>query len=187
MIQQGVDHFCSDQEDCGLESEQIKIYESLQRLIGLHRKLLEAVRIEKNALVQADMQEILKITALKQSLIEEIHLEEAARMKLMIALALQLKRPLNELTLPNIIIEIQGRDPKMADQFRSAYNALTILIQRITDQNSFSMALIEKSLVHIKNMKRNILEVAEPQATTYSHQGQKVNSASPSRILSRKG
>ncbi|MEK7691846.1 MAG: hypothetical protein AAB425_12605, partial [Bdellovibrionota bacterium] len=51
-----------------------KIYTAIRRLIGLHRKLLDAVRAEKSALVEADLRQTQEMLALKESLLAEIQI-----------------------------------------------------------------------------------------------------------------
>jgi flagellar biosynthesis/type III secretory pathway chaperone len=162
-----------------------QIYRILHKLTGLHRQLLEVVRAEREVLVQADIKEIENITRAKQALIEEIHQVEGQRLKHTAELAIQWKRPYRDLTLPNIVIAIQGDDPKSAESFRSVYNTLTILIQRISDQNSDNKALIECSLEHVHQMKKNVLGSATEKANLYNQQGQPANKHLSSRLISK--
>ena len=50
----------------------LQIYETLQRLTGLHRQLMDTVRMEREALVAADIKGIEDATLAKQALIEAI-------------------------------------------------------------------------------------------------------------------
>jgi flagellar biosynthesis/type III secretory pathway chaperone len=163
----------------------IQLYQSLQKLMGLHRQLLETVRQERIALVDADLPSIETITQTKQSLVEEIHRAEAIRLKLLSELATAWRKSAPDLTLQNLIIEIQGTNLKTADQFRSALNTLTILVQRISDQNQDNRKLIERSLEHIHQMRQNALGSAAPKSNTYTPQGQRAQGLPGSRILSK--
>jgi flagellar biosynthesis/type III secretory pathway chaperone len=136
---------------------------------------MDIVRMEHEALVQADVRGIQEATVAKQAMIEGIQRAETERLKALTELAVQWKRPLRDLTLPNIIVAIQSLDPKFTEQLRSAYNALTILIKRITESNKDNQILVERSLENIHNMKKNILGESVPKAGTYSQSGQKVN------------
>lgn len=153
------------------------IYQSLQKLTGLHRQLMDIVRMEREALTQADVRGIQEASVSKQAMIEGIQRAETDRLKALSELAVAWKKPMRELTLPNIIVAIQTIDPKAAEQLRSAHNALTILIRRISESNKDNQALVERSLENIHNMKRNILGESAPKAGTYSQSGQKVNQA----------
>ena len=154
--------------------------------MGLHRKLLDVVRIERQSLNDADLKAIESSVVAKQSLVELIHQAESERLKLVGELALQWKKPIRELTLPNLIILIQLNDLKSADQFRSTYNALTILIQRITTQNKDNRDLIELSLAHIHRMKKNVLNEKDTLSITYTQNGGKSSTAHSSRLISKK-
>ena len=162
-----------------------EIYASLQKLIGLHRQLLEICRMEREALTQADLKQIQEATLSKQGTVEAIRRAESTRINAVSELAMAWKRPLRDLSLPNLIIAIQGRDPHGAEQLRSAYNTLTILIQRITEQNDDNKALVERSLEHVNEMKRNVLGEAVPKSNTYTSQGQRNGVTGGARLLSK--
>lgn len=160
------------------------ILASLQKLIGLHRQLLEACRTEREALVLADLRKIEESTLGKQGLIDQIRQAEAQRIQAVGELAMLWKKPIRELSLPNIIIAIQGHDPKGAEQLRGNFNALTVLIQRITEQNEDNRGLVERSLAHVNDMKRNVLGEAVPKSDTYTPQGQRSGVTGGARLIS---
>lgn len=161
------------------------IYRVLQKLIGFHRQLLEKTRSERAALVEANVSAIQEATHAKEALIEAIRQEENRRLKITGDLAIEWKKPLRELTLPNIIIEVQGKDLKTAELLRSSYNTLTFLIQRIEEQNQSNLKLVETSLEHINNMKKNVLGESNPHSDTYTQQGQKMTPTGGARLLSK--
>lgn len=160
------------------------ILASLQKLIGLHRQLLEACRAEREALVQADLRQIQESTLAKQGLIDSIRHAESQRIDAVSQLSMLWKKPVRELSLPNLIIAVQGQDPKGAEQLRSVFNALTILIQRITEQNDDNRQLVERSLAHVNDMKRNVLGEAVPKSDTYTPQGQRSGVTGGARLIS---
>lgn len=161
------------------------IHSSLQKLVGLHRQLLEAVRLEKDALLEANLRSVQETTCQKQALIESIKLEEIQRQKHVASLAMILKRPMSELTLMNIAIAVQGEEPKGADQLRSGFNTLTILIKRVGEANQENAVLVDRALFHVREMKKNILGEATQKSATYTQQGTKANGPGGARILSR--
>lgn len=161
------------------------IMESLQRLIGLHRQLLDACRMEREALIAADLKLIEESTLTKQTTVEAIRAAEGARLQRVADLALALKQPVHDLSLPNLAILVQGKEPKLAEQLRSAFNALTVLIQRITEQNEDNRALIHKSIAHVNDMKRNVLGEAVPRSDTYTAHGQKAGVTGGARLISK--
>jgi hypothetical protein len=175
----------SDQEDCKMEKNNELIYQVIQKLIGLHRQLLEKIRTEREALVAANINTIEETTHAKEALLESIRHEESKRLKITGDLAIAWKKPLRELTLPNIIIEVQATNLKDAELLRSAYNTLTFLIQRIEEQNLSNLKLVEASLEHVNNMKQNVLGESNPHANTYTPQGQKTVATVGSRLLSK--
>ena len=166
-----------------MEKNLSNLYDSLQKLTGLHRQLLEIVRLERTALIDADLKSIHAVTAKKQSLIESVQQEENRRLKFVGEISMDWKRSIKDLTLPNIVIEIQAKDPKGAEQLRSIFNALSVLIQRISDQNASNRILIERSLEHICEMKRNVLGEATVNSDTYTQKGSKTSGTPASRLF----
>ena len=162
-----------------------QIYLSLQKLLELHRQLLDAVTMERNALVAADLKDLLNSTQAKEGLIQLIRAQENERAKFTSELVMIWKRPLRELSLTNIILALQVYDPKGAEQMQSVYTAISILIARISETNEYNKGLVERSLEHIHQMKKNILGEASPRSNTYTQQGQRSNNAGNSRLLSQ--
>jgi flagellar biosynthesis/type III secretory pathway chaperone len=171
-------------EDCSVEKNIVPIYQIIQKLIGLHRNLMDTVRAERDALVNADLKGIQDATGAKEGIIQAIRQAESDRLKLLGELALIWKRPFKDLTLPNIIIHVQGTDQKAAEQLRSGFNALTTLIAHITEQNKYNAQLIERSIAHLNKMKRNVLGEGVPHSDTYTQKAQKTSSAGGSRLIS---
>lgn len=162
-----------------------EIHASLQKLVGLHRQLLDVVRVEKEALIEANLRAIQEATCSKQALIESIKQEEVRRQQNVAELAILLKRPMSELTLLEIAIAVQGEEPRGADQLRSAFNALSILIKRVSEANRENATLVERSLEHIREMKKNVLGDAHSSSNTYTQQGTRSNAPSGARLFER--
>lgn len=162
-----------------------QIYASLRELIGLHRQLLDACRTEREALVQADIEKIEEATLAKQNVVEAIRKAEGVRIQRVTELALLWKKPVRDLSLPNLILAVQSQDQKLSEQFRSSFNALTVLISRITEQNDDNKALVERSLRNVNEMKRNVLGEAVPRSNTYTNQGQRAGVTGGARLISK--
>ena len=167
------------------ENHAARLQQSLQKLIGLHRQLLETVRLERDALLSADVRAIQETTLAKEALIESIRVADNERLHVIGDLALAWKKPARELTLSNVIIVIQGESLKAADQLRSSQTALQLLVQRTQEQNQNNRKICERSLSTLQTMKKNVLGEAAPKSDVYSQQGQRVNAAAQSRLLSR--
>ncbi|HAR44565.1 MAG TPA: hypothetical protein DCS07_18350 [Bdellovibrionales bacterium] len=103
----------------------------------------------------------------------------------MVTLSLLWRKPLRDLSISQVIIAIQSDDPRGAEQFRTANNVLTILVQRIKEQNDSNRALVERSLEHVHVMKRNILGESVPKSNTYLQNGQKSNPVAGARLISK--
>lgn len=161
------------------------VYRLLQKLLGLHRQLLDSVRAEREALVQADLKKLQEVTLHKEALIESVRLCELERSQTLGALALQLKKPVKDLHLSNLILIVQGFDLKRADQYRSVSQALHVLIERIQEQNLYNRSIVEKSLANVNTMKKNVLGESAPKSSTYNVHGQKTHGGGSSRLISK--
>ena len=162
-----------------------RVYSSLQKLVGLHRQLLDTCRIEREALAQADLKQIEESTLAKQTVVDAIRQAEESRILHVTELARLWKKPIRELSLPNLILAIQAQDPKASEQYRSSFNTLTILIQRIIEQNDDNKRLVARSLANLNEMKRNVLGEAVPKSNTYTSQGQRAGVTGGARLLSK--
>jgi hypothetical protein len=165
-----------------------EIQESLQQLIGLHRQLLDACRHEREALVQADLKAIEERTVAKQAIVEAIRAAETERLKRVSKLAMQTKKPVRELSLPLLIAHLQQGSPQArrgAELLQGSLSALTLLIERITEANASNRALVERSLEHVEEMKRNVLGEAVPKSNTYTQQGQRQAVTGGARLFNK--
>jgi len=162
-----------------------EIYHALQKLIGLHRQLLEATRGEHQAIVEANLKGIQMATNMKQALVETIGQTESSRLKSTGQLAAVLGKNPAELTLKNIIQIAQDVDRAVSDSLRTSYNVLNLLIQRITEQNQSNKILIENSLAHMQKLRGNALTEASSASVTYTQQGEKSVNVKSSHLISR--
>jgi flagellar biosynthesis/type III secretory pathway chaperone len=160
------------------------LYACLQRMIGLHRQLYEVCKMERQAFVDADSKRIIEHTQAKEWVIENIRQAESERLRISTRISLEWKRPLRNLTLSFIVREIEPNDAVGSERFRSALNALTLLIERARKLNESNREFVERSLEHVRQMKKNVLGEAAPQSETYGSQGQKVAATGGARLLS---
>ncbi len=162
-----------------------QFFQILENLVGLHRQLLDLIRIEKEALISADLKKVQEITNAKEVLLSSIQSTEIERQKLVSEFSIIMKIPRKELTLSRLIIQIQADYKKHADRFRSALNALSFLIRRITDQNKENSVLVKESISHIEQMKENVLQENSKKSEIYSNKGNKINPSRDSRLISK--
>ena len=167
---------------------QNKLHEILQELIGLHRQLYEVVKTENDAIANADVKGTYDAAAAKEALIHWIHQSEMSRQAIVHALAYEEKLENKTPSLRQIIIHYQIIKPELSAQLQTDLSSLLVLVDRIKKQNELNGKLVEASLKHIQNMKKNIFGETTHQGRTYNQQGQK-NTASASehgpRLISR--
>ncbi len=162
-----------------------EIYQVLQKLVGFHRQLLDVVRLEREALLNVDLKSVQETTLAKEGLIQLIQQSESERIKLVTLLAVKWKKPVKELTLSKLIIEVQATDQKFAEQLRSMFNTLNLLTERIIEQNKENNRLAENALSHVDQMKKNILGEAAPKSDTYTSHGKKTASSTAPHFFSK--
>lgn len=168
-----------------MEEKVTAVLALLQGLVGQHKRLLDTIRLEKDGLVNADLKVVQEATLAKEGIIEAIRKSEQERARLTIDIGMMSKRPFKDVTLSQIILDVQGRNIKLADQLRSVQNTLGILITRITEQNQYNKKLVEQSLFHIQKMKTNVLGESSPMSDTYGASGHKNTGGGSSRFISR--
>ena len=157
------------------EAERIisSLYESLQKLTGLHRQLMDTVRMEREALVAADIPRIEEATVRQAGVDRSDSHRRSERLKRVWRACIMLKKPVRELTLPKLIILVQGSESEASGTTSHRLQRAHSLIKRIDEQNRENQKLVQKSLAHIQEMKKNILGETVPKSSTYTAKGQK--------------
>jgi flagellar biosynthesis/type III secretory pathway chaperone len=161
------------------------LHQVLQKLIGLHRQLLDTVRLERDALVQANLKDIQEATFAKQALIEAIRQTECQRISVLEQVAKAWGIAPAGLTLSEVIIRIQGSDIKTAELLRSVLNTLTILVKRVSDQNDENRILVDGFLNHLAEMKKNVMGESLPRSDVYNQAGKRAPQPSGARLISK--
>jgi len=156
----------------------------LQKLLSLHRQLLESLRAEREALLAVDVKRIHEVTLEKQGILQQILAAEQARVTAARNVATLLNVPADSTSLGQIVLHSQSVSLKISDQLRSVQQALVHLVTRIQEQNDSNRGLVETSLEHVNQMKRNVLGEAMPKSGTYSSSGQRQNAPAQSRLIS---
>jgi flagellar biosynthesis/type III secretory pathway chaperone len=154
-----------------------KLHESLQELIGLHRQLYEVVKAENEAVTNADLKATYDAAANKEALVHWIHQAEMSRQAVTYTLAQAENLETTTPSLRELILHFQSSNPDYSNQLQVDLTSLVVLVDRIKKQNELNGRLVEASLKHVNNMKRNIFGETTHQARTYNQQGQK-NTAS---------
>jgi len=157
---------------------------TLQRLLTLHRQLLEVVRAERQALLGVDVQKIQELAMQKQSVLDEIVALERDRVRLTLTVAGVWGLSPQQATLNEIVLRAQAISLKLSEQLRSVHQTLQLLISRIQEQNQSNRVLVEGSIERVEIMKRNVLGEAVPRSETYSPTGQRQAQSSGARLLS---
>jgi len=162
-----------------------ELLSELQQLLTKHRQLLDLLRAERDAIVNADVGQIEAHALQKQAILDQIGFIDDQRSKRVQAIAQGAGAPLDGLTLSKIAILAQGTNIKLGEQLRSVQQALSQVLTRVEEQGSYNRALVERSLEMLFQMKRNIVGAETSQAGTYSANGQKTGPTAGARLISR--
>lgn len=162
------------------------VHNSLQELIGLHRQLLDIVRQENAALVQADTKNTFEVVAAKEALLHWIHQAETNRQSTVFQLAERDGLIDTQSTLREVINSYQKSHSDEAKSLELDLSTLQVLVERIQKQNKLNEQIVEQSLKHLNQMKKNVLNETHQQPTTYTSQGQAQSTKSQqSRLVSK--
>ena len=167
-----------------------KLYENLYAQVGHYRQLVETLRLEHAALVDANYRGVQEAVAQKESLIVAIQRAEGERLNVTAELAVDWNVAYESLSLTQIIHLQQAPergDPKLADQLQSVLNTLRVLVKKVAQQNQDNSALVQASMQHIEVMKRNVLGEPIQKSETYTPQGMKKPGQPTSRFLTQEG
>ena len=126
----------------------------LQKLLTLHRQLLESLRAEREALLAMDVRRIQDAALDKQGILHQITQAEQDRIAATREAAALLRAPAGQDTLSNLVLLAQSSSLKLSDQLRSVQQALQLLISRIQEQNLSNQRLVEASLEHLNRAHR---------------------------------
>jgi flagellar biosynthesis/type III secretory pathway chaperone len=155
----------------------------LQKLLSLHRQLLESIRAEREALLAVDVRKIHEITLEKQAILQQVLAAEQARLSICRLVAVQLNASADA-SLGQIILQSQSVSLKVSEQLRSVQYALVHLVGRIQEQNASNQQLVASSLEHVNQMKRNVIGESMPKSETYSPTGHRHIAPAQSRLIS---
>lgn len=168
-----------------MNAELRDLAQNLQKQLGLHRELLENLRREHQALLNAEMREIQEITYAKEIVLATLGQVERDRLALMTKLNDGRLIKAVPQSVTEVIVAVQGEFAQHAEGLRSTAQALRILIERIAKVNQQNAVLTQNALKHLEQMKSNVLGEAQRKAETYTDRGSKqTGNARESRLLS---
>lgn len=174
-----------DQEDCEVEKTLDQLAQTLEQLLEAHSKLLSVVRLEREALANADLALIQECALNKETQVDAIRLLESARVGLILRLGADFGFASGELTLSGLIVVLQNSRPKLSATFADSLKRMLHVVGQVDEQNRYNRDLIQRSLSHLQKMKANVLGEAAPKTETYTNQGQRANGGAGGRLISR--
>lgn len=121
----------------------------LQEEADLHRRLLELAREEQRALVRGDVDGLQRLVAEQERLVGQVRVLERARRQLLELVAERLRRPVDELTLRELV---RLSPPDVGRRLAELREVLTRLLQELADVNKANALLVRSHLEHVQTV-----------------------------------
>jgi len=121
----------------------------LQEEADLHRRLLELAREEQRALVRGDVDGLQRLLAEQERLVGHVRALERARRQLLELVAERLRRPVDELTLRELV---RLSPPDVGQRLAEQREVLTRLLQELADVNKANALLVRSHLEHVQTV-----------------------------------
>ncbi len=140
----------------------------LDKLVLLHRNLLDVLREEYAHMTAVDVKGLLESAQTKEILVGEIWNHEQLRLRAAEKIARELGLQ-GDFTLTRIASA--NASATESEKLKSAGAALQLLIARAKEANTKNMEFAEKSIERIEEMKRNALGMNNNTKENYSNSG----------------
>jgi len=161
-----------------------ELYIELYQLVGLYKKFLEIVREEEALLIKADVKLIQEILYSKEVLLNSLSQTEKNRLAVLKKLENIYKCDSDTLTLEFIAKSLDGKDAVRAAKLRATQNTLRVIVERVREQNTKNQNLAENALVHISQMKTNLIG-EQPSQMTYTAKGKSTQSSKNTSLIQK--
>ncbi|MBN21895.1 MAG: hypothetical protein CL678_11500 [Bdellovibrionaceae bacterium] len=162
-----------------------QIYQSLEKLVKLHRQLFENVCAEENHLVSADVKAIQNNLSEKEAILSAIDSAEHLRRATLQRICEILSISESSLTLSRLIGFLKNDSEAFAQKLKSTQEVLSILAKRIKEQNNKNKGLVDQSLLTISQMKKNIMGSKDQAHSIYGKDGQSHIDSSQGRLIQK--
>ncbi|MCB0391434.1 MAG: flagellar protein FlgN [Bdellovibrionales bacterium] len=144
-----------------------QLVENLEKVIKIHRSLLNVVRKEKEILISANLDELNENNKIKEEVLIQARQLEKERIKIIDSLLteedIKMENP-SLLELANYFQGIKG------EKLRNLHAVLDLLIKRVKDINNQNEVLIKSALKNITGAMKSIKDMLDDNKT-YKKQG----------------
>ncbi|HRK03364.1 MAG TPA: flagellar export chaperone FlgN [Oligoflexia bacterium] len=156
-----------------MESRLNELQYILEKLLSVHRTLLDVLDEEHAHMVSLEIEALGEASKTKEVLLAEIWNLEQLRKKIVDEISIECKLNPATVTLKELSLalgqRIEGPGITVLVKTREALN---MLIEQARDRNKRNMTFAEESLARIEELKRNVLGVASSSSPeNYSSQG----------------
>lgn len=140
----------------------------LEKLIVLHRSLLDLLQEEYEQMTFVDAKSLLETAHSKEVLLFEIWNLEQLRIKTSERIALEQGLVPSKITLLNLTKNLPQQEQEKLKTQRTILNQL---LKQAKERNARNQFFVESSLVRLDQMKKNVLGMGNNSNENYSHSG----------------
>lgn len=130
----------------------------LQEEAEAHRRLLELAREEQRALVRGDVAELQRVVAAQEEVVGQVRGLERARRQLLELLAERLGRPLEHLSLRELVAACP---PDVGQRLEEQREQLVGVLQELADVNKANALLVRAHLEYVQHLAALLAQAAD--------------------------
>lgn len=130
----------------------------LQEEVEAHRRLLELAREEQRALVRGDIAELQRVVAAQEEVVGQVRGLERARMQLLELLAERVERPVEHLSLRELVAACP---PDVGQRLEEQREQLVGVLQELADVNKANALLVRAHLEYVQHLAALLGQAAD--------------------------
>lgn len=130
----------------------------LQEEVEAHRHLLELAREEQRALVRGDVAELQRVVAAQEEVVGQVRGLERARMQLLELLAERVERPVERLSLRELVAACP---PDVGQRLEEQREQLVGVLQELADVNKANALLVRAHLEYVQHLAALLGQAAD--------------------------
>jgi len=140
----------------------LRLIQNLEDLVTGYRLLLDAIRTEKDLLMQSDIEKIKEINEAKESLLLKLKALDSIRERYAKELALLAGGDVQAPRLLDLAVKVPS---EFGDQFRLHHATLDLLIRRVQSLNHENKSVVETALTSIQGAMDQLKQSVTPSKT----------------------
>lgn len=145
-----------------------KLVGTLEDIVGVYRKLIEHLRLEKDVLIEANLEKLTLSNQQKEQLMMKLKSFDALRIKYVQELVHHFSLKSEQPRLLEIANHYEG---EKAEKLRTLHSVLELLVHRSQELNGENQSYVEKALATLSGAVNEIGETVSGAQTLYERKG----------------